>query len=668
MERSSVNETIQNDTRPLHRLRESAGVLGFTRGLSQPSLVTKLFSGPAPSDEAIRMVDQFVRGHFGDIKELPGREAIDVQVAHVLEWTRAILEKNGHVVFEDARVWKDAGDEPNIWSVAQPCGEFKACIATIDFAGALLHHAGDPKHKAHLPVFDALLKKFSKVLKDGVIQGFNTFHFLQAARDLNIPWSRLSPVHIQFGMGASSRILDSSFTDRTSQIGTNLARNKVVGASVLRGMSLPVARHKLANSADEAVRIADNLGYPVVIKPADLDGGVGVAAYLLDAEAVRRAFTHALTCSKSILVEKHFMGRDYRIQLVNGELLGILERQPGGVVGDGQHTVRELVERQNHERATAKDDRRHLHAIKFDNDAEALLSHAGLSWASVPGPGQFVRLRGAANVASGGIPIPIPREAAHPDNLDLAIRAARAFRLDVAGVDLLVPDIGKSWLSSGAIICEVNAQPQMFTTMHKPMLQSLFGGTEGRIPITLILSAGPGETVSTALHDRLQTVLPDAGLANSRDCRIGSKPLSRAPLSTYQGGCALIRDPAVQAIIQSTCSDSAGSSWPFDRIDMLVLAGDVQKDTEESEATLSRLAQSACWLRPRHVLVDGSSSACVAAMQYLSDEFSCEVVGKGESPARAAELLAEATFALLQAESTPVKQTASTKKRKAVAA
>jgi len=631
------------------------GVMGYTRGLRQPSLLARLQKSAAVPASIVESVEDFVTRRFGPVKPVPDVADADSRIVHVVQWVRAILEASGHVILEDSLIFKDDADDSDIWTVIQPCGNFNACVASIDLAMQLLCAAaqsGEAEPENLAASLESLAEKYAKAVRHGVLQGFNAFHFLSAAHSLNIPWFRLAPNHIQFGHGAASRLLDSSFTDRTSQIGTSIAREKQLGSQVLRSAALPVASHKLARSADEAAQIASQLGYPVVVKPGDLDGGVGVAAYLLDENAVRKAFDRAKAHSGLILVEKHFIGRDYRIQLVNGEVHGILEREPGGVTGDGKHTIRQLVERQNRERATATDDRRHLHPIEWDEDAEAMLAHAGLESSSVPAKGAFVRLRGAANVASGGIPRPVPVEAAHPDNIDLAKRAVRTLRLDVAGVDLLIPDIGISWLSSGAIICEVNAQPQMFTTMHEPMLRSLFNGTDGRIPIALVLSPGPGETVSAALHERMRTAWPGAGLSNWEQARIGGTAISSEPLTLFQGGRALMQDPGVDAIVLSTSSDASGNSWPFDRVDLIVLAGNGEAETAETEQTMLQLARSARWLQPRQVMADGSSPACLAAARYLKDHAPCRTID-GKGAAGPARRLAEAAFAYLTTGSLP---------------
>lgn len=644
-----MNVTVQAKPTGLQRVGDVSGTFGYTHGLHQPAVMLKLKVGPPPAEKIVEQIDQLVRQKFG-LDDSPKNmdPQIDAQIAQILSWSQAILKKHNQPIFEDARAFQDPADTTDIWTIVHPCLYFQASLGAMDLSMSLLrladtHAAADtPELQSRVKV---LAEKFAKVLDSGRAPGFNGFHFLAAAAELGVPWSRLSNTHFQFGYGASSRLLDSSFTDRTPQISTNIARNKMLASNVLRSAAIPVAAHSLAKSADEAVKIAERLGFPVVVKPADQDGGIGVSAYLLDAGAVRRAFEQARTCSKAILVEKHFIGRDYRIHIVDGEVHGILERAPGGVTGDGRHCVRDLVKLQNQERANAIDDRRHLHAIKFDEDAEAMLAHAGMNWSSTPPPGQFVRLRGAANVASGGIPVPVPIEKAHPDNLNLALRTARVLRLDVAGIDLITPDITKSWFETGAIICEVNSQPQMFTTMHKPMLESLLGEAGGRIPIVLVLSPNPTEYVSPKLHELMRTTWPNTGMFNHHGIHIGTKAVSGQTLELFHGVQALIKDPAVDALIVAAHPDTLPNGWPFDRVDTLVLVGeDETGDADTAKKNVLRMVKFANWLKPSHVLIDGDASSFIATQNQFKTNRTPEVIGAGCNPAETSDMLANAAF------------------------
>lgn len=389
-----------------------------------------------------------------------------------------------------------------------------------------------------------------------------------------------------------------------------MARNKATAASVLRATGLPVPPHALAKSVEDAIRCAEKLGYPVVVKPVDLDGGKGVKANLLTPEEVRKAFSAALELSKNILVEKHVPGRDYRIQVVNGDVHGVLDRVPGGVTVNGLDTVRALLERQNHERMVAVDDRRYLHQMEFDEEAREQLRAHGMDWDSVPGNGRFVRLRGASNVASGGVPVPIPLNEVHPDNLALAVRAARVLRLDVAGIDLLIPNIEQSWLEAGAHICEVNAQPQMFTTMHKPMLVSLLNGGDGRVPVAMVMpETSTDSEIASKLHRELLAQGVNAGLVCGGRVWVGRDCVSGNSCGSFAGAVMLRHDPAVEAMVICIDDDEIMSrGWPVDRCDVLVVRpGRPRAVFAGGQYSLAQWLGAAAALLPRLVIFDPTS-------------------------------------------------------------
>jgi cyanophycin synthetase len=498
-------------------------------------------------------------------------------VERLLSWTTAVLQRARHPVLEPARVLKQLPGPPAVFVVAQPCLHPAATHEVVQTLVGLLNRAAQPSQAPDslvTTVTDSLVQLARHIEKAG-FKGFNTGHFLAAAAELGVPWRRLRGQLVQLGQGANARWLESSWTDRTSAIGSGLARNKQAGAALLRINGLPVPDHHLVETADEALRQAQALGYPVVVKPVDRDGGEGVRAGLEDAAAVRAAFDEALKLSARVLVEKHVPGRDYRLQVVDGEVQGVLERVPGGVVGNGRDSVRVLLEQQNHDRLTALDDRRYLYAMDFDDEAVKLLSAQGLTGDSVPSAGQAVRLRSASNVASGGVPVELTLDQVHGDNLRLAVRAARVLRLDVAGIDLLAPDIGRSWLETGANICEVNAMPQMFTTMHKPMLRSLFKGGNGRIPVVLVIDAArPDLAVAGPIHQQLLRRGRVAGLARGSEMWVGAHTVATGLAGSLVGARMLVLDPAVQALVVALSGDQAPSGgWPVDACDLLVVHG-----------------------------------------------------------------------------------------------
>lgn len=406
--------------------------------------------------------------------------------------------------------------------------------------------------------------------------GSNVPRFIRAAYELGMPVMELPGDVYQYGIGARARWLDSSFTDVTPTVSTKLSRNKLYAAALLKLAGLPVPAHRQVIDADSAVNVARRLGYPVVVKPANLDGGIGVAAGLESDNEVRAAYSAAEKYSREILVEKHVAGKDYRLTVFNGALIWAIERMPGGVTGDGKSTVAELVARINADPRRRSDRHAPLKRLVLDDEALSLLVRQHSSETAVPAEGEFVRLRRIANVAAGGTPVAV-FDKVHPDNAQLVIRAAEALRLDLAGVDLLIPDISVSWRVSGAAICEVNGQPNLGQTtaahLYAPILQNLVPGS-GRVPTVLVMGAARPQAWLDALAAQWEADGERVGIVGPAGVTVGDTLIHPAPVSPYDGGMMLVMNRRVSAIIVAV-NDGSGlqKGLAFDRCDAIVLAG-----------------------------------------------------------------------------------------------
>jgi cyanophycin synthetase len=324
------------------------------------------------------------------------------------------------------------------------------------------------------------------------VSGINNFRFIRAADKLKIPVRRIVPGMYAYGTGQYTRILDSSYTDSTSVIGARLAADKVYTATVLRHCGLPAPIHGLASDESQALSLAGKIGYPVVVKPADREQGVGVYANLSNCDEVKLAFGNTRKFSNRVLVEKHFNGVDHRLTVYKNRVLQVVSKIPGGIVGDGVHSLSELVviakssaENQRRLRDFGKP------LLELDTEAIELARKLDLQPDSIVPQGQRVPLRRKANISAGGTPVPVPLDQVHPDNLRLAVSAAQSLNLNLAGIDLLIPDISRSWLECGALICEVNSQPQISQTerpeIYSDILTDLIGSTHS-IPVWLCIT------------------------------------------------------------------------------------------------------------------------------------------------------------------------------------
>ncbi|WP_258240003.1 ATP-binding protein [Pseudidiomarina homiensis] len=352
----------------------------------------------------------------------------------------------------------------------------------------------------NIPAEDWLMKVLTPLrepMKEGIHENFSS-----AAYELDIPMYPLHGRLTQFGQGHRSQWLEHSFTEQTSVLPVRAARHKWYANRLLRRAGLPVPPQFAVKDQAEACTVAKRIGYPVVVKPADLDGGVGVAAHLSNEAELIEAYKSAREHSQNIVVEQHVEGRDYRIQVQDNEVVFAVERVPAGVIGDGQHTIEQLTAIENNHERRREGPKKNLATLKLDDEALKLLQTQQMTKASIPQQGQFVMFRRIANMSAGGRPVPA-LDNMHEDNKRLAIRATQALRLDVAGVDLIIPDIRVSWLESGAAICEVNACPDLGHTagllLYRNLLRNRLEGN-GRIPVYVVIDQADPDAPSTLLQ------------------------------------------------------------------------------------------------------------------------------------------------------------------------
>ncbi|WP_157264322.1 ATP-binding protein [Azohydromonas aeria] len=633
------------------RLPAGAGLVpGFLWGLRHPALLVPLpaaladdGAGAAPLAAALEAVLQAAAATAAD--EPTPTAAPPTVVQALLQGVHRLQRAAGQPVFECGRLVAHAPRSDRVWvALTTPvpglAGAGQALAWMLSLHAALVHGGDVAAVQGQLP---ALLRR----LAQAAFSSSNVPRFLRAAFDAGLPCSVVAGAVLQFGQGARSCWLDSSYSDRTPLLAARLARDKQQAAVVLRRAGVPVPAHEAVSDVEAALRAAQRLGWPVVVKPLDCDGGVGVAAGLHTPQEVREAFAQARRHSRRVLVERHFHGRDYRLVVVQGRLLWAIERVPGGVSGDGRHTVRELLTQLNADPRRGSGPHAPLRQLTLDAEAQVLLARAGLSEDSVLPAGRFLALRRAANVASGGTPV-AAFDRVHPDNRRLAERAADALGLDLAGVDLLIPDIARSWLDSGAAVCEVNGQPNLgYTTsahLYGEILQRLLP-RGGRIPVAVVLGGGADGALAQSAAAELRRSGLVAGWATAGGACVGGERVAAGPLDALEGSRLLAGDRGVQAAL--LCLDDATflrTGLAFDRIDALVLAGD-GLDAQRPGLLRQALAALAPACRGPLLVLPGAARTALGRLD-AAVQASAQPVAAGEAAARLAQRLLRAEAAL----------------------
>jgi cyanophycin synthetase len=408
-------------------------------------------------------------------------------------------------------------------------------------------------------------------------QGINIAHLVRAAHALRIPAFMLRSELYQFGHGCHARLMRSTATDATSNLGTLISSNKAATALMLRRCGLPVPDHRMATSEIEARKAAAEFGFPVVVKPTDQEQGRGVFADLRSADAVAQAWREARGVSKSLIVEQHVSGDDVRVTVLEGEVLKIIRRRAGGVTGDGERTVARLVEAEaDSEETRARLADKGFRPVALDEEALGMLRDRGLSSEAIVPAGEFLPLRRRGNVSAGGTQVVLGPGDVHPDNLSLALRAAAMLRLDLAGIDLILTDSRRSWLDAGGVILEVNAIPQVSIVGTPLVYQRILGRIVpqgGRIPLRLVVTGKDEDLGET----QVRTLLDRHG-AHTLSQRSGNSVAGCRATIAFRDGFSAARaalaDPATQSLV-AVMSAREVREWglPFPEVDAFELQG-----------------------------------------------------------------------------------------------
>ncbi len=430
---------------------------------------------------------------------------------------------------------------------------------------------------------EALRKRWARLIRPALKPSL-----LAMARDV---YQRELPCELQLGagsdmlhvgLGVNAQRISQKATDQTSGWGLQCAKNKLLARQLLADAGLPVAPGARAADLQTALRLADQLGYPVVTKPAGSDQGMGVVTLIADAENLGRAWQESSQHGSEVLIEKHIRGLDYRFLVVHGTLMAALERLPGGVSGDAVQTVEQLVAEENMRRKAGPvtvegKTQISLVSLELNEEAVAMLANQGLTPASIPAAAERVRLRYSANFSVGGSVRECLAEV-HPSTRLMLEKVAALFHLDIVGIDILAESIREPLRSQGGVICEVNGLPGVLPHMLAEPQRRLMAEMVDKLlkpECTVPVVAVHGEGAEALINAIEAAVLPDLpGLTIA--CRSGAR----------QGGCVLdaddaaslrlqrrlVRDPAATALLlQLDGGDLQSHGLACARPDLLIL-------------------------------------------------------------------------------------------------
>ncbi|PDV97136.1 cyanophycin synthetase [Candidatus Chloroploca asiatica] len=396
-----------------------------------------------------------------------------------------------------------------------------------------------------------------------LILGPTTASLVDEARKRGIPAIRLDDQSlVQLGYGKYQQRIRAAVTGQTSYIAVETASDKELTIRLLGDVGLPVPRHRRVRSAEDAAAAAEALDFPLVVKPLDVSHGRGVSLNLNTVEEVVRAFEVACEYSSDVLVETFLQGNDYRVLVINGEVVAVAERVPAHVIGDGKHTIAELIELVNRDPRRGFGHEKVLTKIKLNHQSDLLLERAGYTLATVLASGERFALAATANLSTGGTAIDRTTEI-HYETREIARRAALIVGLDVAGIDVITPDISQPLREVGGGIVEVNAgpgfrmhlQPSEGTPRNvaRFVIDMLFPpGQPTRIPILSITGTNGKTTTARMVAHILKMHGQRVGLTTTDGIYIDGELYLKGDLTGPWSARMVLKDPTIEAAVLET--------------------------------------------------------------------------------------------------------------------
>jgi cyanophycin synthetase len=209
------------------------------------------------------------------------------------------------------------------------------------------------------------------------------------------------------------------------------------------------------------------------------------------------------------MVEKFLPGHDWRLLVIGDKLIAAARRDPPLVIGDGTHTVRELVDIVNSDPRRSDGHATSLTKIRFDEIALARLAEQGYT-PTRAARGVRVILRNNANLSTGGTATDVTDDV-HPELAAAAVAAAQTVGLDIAASTWSATPCSSRWKNRAAASSKsmpprpAHAPRPSFgkgRAVGKAIVGMMFPDGDGRIPVVAIAGTN-GKTTTSRLIGRI---------------------------------------------------------------------------------------------------------------------------------------------------------------------
>lgn len=428
--------------------------------------------------------------------------------------------------------------------------------------------------------FDKRMKLLTEILNNEII-GPSTLAIKNAALRYNLPVFEIGDSGFyQIGYGKQGRMIEATIGANTSCISTDIASDKMLTKELLIQQNIPVADGAKIYNAISLLKEGERIGYPLVIKPRFGSKGNGVALNLKSDKELIKAYNYLKDIHNELMIERYIEGNDYRVCVVNYNVVAVSLRIPPFIIGDGKNNIKNLIRMLNSDSKRGYDHEKPLTKIKIDESLLKFLEKQNMNLLTIPEKGEKIKLRENANLSTGGIAIDCTDKISE-ENKKICIRAAQTIGLDICGIDIKTTDIEKS-LHENGVIMEINAAPGI--RMHhyptegrvrdvgEAILKLQYNGFPHNIPVVSITGTNGKTTTTRLISHVLKSMGYTVGMTSTEGTYIDGECIQTGDNSGYYSAKTVLLNKNVEvAVLETARGGIIRNGLAYDLADVAVI-------------------------------------------------------------------------------------------------
>ncbi|WP_426348880.1 cyanophycin synthetase [Alloiococcus sp. CFN-8] len=385
----------------------------------------------------------------------------------------------------------------------------------------------------------------------------------------------------QIGYGKYGRIVEASISTDTSCVAVDISCDKSLTKLLLRQQWIPVPEGEVIKDSIQLLALAEEIGYPVVLKPQYGSKGKGVHLNIKNDIELLKSYSSIKEDFSEFILEKYYQGKDFRVCVIDYKVVAVALRLPPFVTGDGQHTIRELIDLLNEDYRRGEDHEKPLTVVKIDSTLIQCIFHKGYVLDNILENGTILYLRENGNLSTGGVAIDYTDKIA-PQNIELCVRAAKTLGLDICGIDICCEDISIPLEEQDGVILEVNSAPGL-RMHHYPyigeardaagaVIDMLFKEGLRNIPVIAITGTN-GKTTTTRLIGHTISVMGyNVGITTTDGIYINKKCIAKGDTTGYESAKTILLNKDVEvAVLETARGGIIHKGLAYDLADVAVL-------------------------------------------------------------------------------------------------